>query len=162
MLEIERKFLIENLPPDYQKFPVKTIRQGYLSYADDYCTTRIRQRDESYMFCVKQPKSEDSLVRHEVEWPIDKERFDRLWQLTEGRRIEKKRYILPWHNKKIELDIFEGSLKDLCLAEIEYDSVEEIENIPIPEWFSKELTLDYRFTNSHLAQYGLPKDSLEF
>jgi len=159
MLEIERKFLIKTPPENYKCFPVQNIRQGYLSHAGDFCTTRIRQSDNSYILCIKQPKDESGQMRNEVEWPIEENQFLELWPLTDGRRVEKKRYRIPWQNKTIELDLFEGSLKGLILAEIEYESMEEIDSVPIPPWFERELTRDFRYTNSHLSQYGLPTDT---
>ena len=64
-------------------------------------------------------------MRVEEEIEIEPDRFERLWPLTEGRRIEKTRYeIDAGGDLVIELDVYKGDLDGLVTAEVEFDSEE--------------------------------------
>lgn len=155
--EIERKFRVLRLPEDLERFPSSRIQQGYLTLPGELSTIRVRKMDEGCFLTVKQSRKKGSLLRDEVEMPIDENYFQPLWNLTEGRRIEKRRYFLPWQEYTIELDLFEGNLQGLVLAEVEFESEEKTDNLPLPSWFGEELSRDFRYTNSHLAFHGIPK-----
>ncbi len=89
---------------------------------------------------------------------IDAGRFARLWPLTEGRRIEKTRYVIPAEGLSIELDVFSGGLTGLFVAEVEFASETAADAFEPPEWFGAEVTDDARFKNQRLASEGAPTD----
>jgi len=153
--EIERKFIIENLPRDLEKYPRHEIRQGYLAVTEDGTEVRIRHRGQQYFLTVK---SGGSLQRDEVEIKLIRDEFSRLWPLTLGRRIEKVRYELEQAGNIIELDVYGSSLKGLVTAEVEFQSFEDSESFVPPEWFGREVTQDERYKNKNLAVHGLPVD----
>jgi CYTH domain-containing protein len=94
----------------------------------------------------------------EEELEIEPGRFDRLWPLTEGRRIEKRRYEIPseagW---TIELDVYAGALGGLVVAEVEFPSEQEAAAFAPPEWIGREVTDDPRYKNRRLACEGAPR-----
>jgi adenylate cyclase len=96
-------------------------------------------------------KSDGSLTRTEVEIEISKEQFDSLWGATEDKRVEKIRYEIPLEEHTIELDVYDGELKGLVIAEVEFVSVEESARFVPPDWFDKEVTYDKKFRNRNLA-----------
>ena len=49
-MEIERKFLIKNLPDNLSSYPYHQIEQGYLCTAP---VVRIRRQDEEYYLTYK-------------------------------------------------------------------------------------------------------------
>jgi len=154
--EIERKYLIERLPFSLSDYPFMTIRQGYISYPEDHVTLRVRDQDGIQILTIKQAGENGRILRREVEMQIPEKEARPLWEMAGQRSIKKTRYLIPWNNKKIELDIFGGSLEGFMMAEIEFDSEEESMDFPVPDWFGRELTEDFRYTNSNLAFYGLP------
>ena len=91
-VEIERKFLVAELPPDFAEHPGQRIEQGYLAIAPDGVEVRVRRRAGQATLTVK---SGPGQVRIEEEMGIDERRFDALWQLTEGRRVSKTRHEIP-------------------------------------------------------------------
>ena len=118
-MEIERKYLIEKLPTDLSRYKHLQIEQGYLCREP---VVRIRMENDDYYLTYK---SKGFLIREEHNLPLTKEAYDHLYKKADGRMIRKKRYLIPIEsNLKIELDIFEGDLDGLVLAEVEFSDVE--------------------------------------
>ncbi|MEA2250739.1 MAG: adenylate cyclase [Solirubrobacteraceae bacterium] len=152
--EIERKFLVADPPPDLERHPSTAIEQGYLAVDADGTEVRVRRRDGRALLTVKSGGGR-SRVEEEVE--IEPERFERLWPLTEGRRIEKRRYELPAPDgRTIELDVYAGALRGLVVAEVEFGSEDEADAFEAPAWLGAEVTDDPRFKNQRLARDGAP------
>jgi CYTH domain-containing protein len=153
--EIERKFLILKPPLDLDKFTPTKIIQGYLAITGDGVEIRLRKRDNAYVQTVK---SGTGLERQEVETEITEGQFASLWPLTEGKRIEKTRYDIPYADGIIELDIYKGTLEGLVTAEVEFKSQEDAEAFSPPEWMGQEVTQDDGYKNKNLARYGQPSE----
>ncbi|MGQ1785123.1 MULTISPECIES: CYTH domain-containing protein [unclassified Saccharicrinis] len=149
--EVERKFLVSDTPSFLNKIPYQPIRQGYIASEDGGNEVRVREKGENHWLTVK---SSGELTRIEVEIPISKAHFDQLWTLTEHRRIEKHRHLINDEGRIIEIDVFQGSLEGLVLAEIEFDSIEKADSYAPPSWMGKEVTYDANFKNRNLALKG--------
>lgn len=153
-LEVERKFLIPEPPSGLERYPAARIDQGYLAVSGDGTEVRIRRSNTRTTLTVKSGRGR---VRTEEELDIDPERFERLWPLTESRRLEKTRYELPADSDlTVELDIYAGPLAGLATAEVEFPSEAEADAFSAPEWFGPEITDDGRYSNHQLAVEGLP------
>ena len=152
-MEIERKFLISQLPENLESYPCRQIEQGYL------CTcpvVRIRRQDDSYYLTYK---STGMMVREEYNLPLIAESYEHLKPKADGIIITKKRYCIPYQNYMIELDIFEGELAPLILAEVEFSTEEEALKFIPPEWFIKDVTQSYLYHNSYLSQHGFKPEN---
>ena len=154
--EIERKFLVTGeLPDDLDQYPSEEVRQGYVAVADDGTEVRVRARGGQYTLTVK---SGPARVRVEEEIEIDKRRFESLWALTAGRRIEKRRYLIPAGDQlSIELDVYAGELDGLVTAEIEFDSADQAEAFEPPPWIGSDVTEHGGYSNQSLAAHGRPR-----
>ena len=153
-VEIERKFLVAELPPDLADHPGERIEQGYLAIAPDGVEVRVRRRAGQATLTVK---SGPAQVRVEEEMAIDERRFDALWQLTDGRRVSKTRHVIPLADGAVaELDVYDGDLDGLLIVEIEFGSLEVSERFVPPPWVGSELTGDKRYANQSLALEGRP------
>lgn len=142
-MEIERKFLINELP-DLEQFAKKHITQGYL------CTNpvvRVREDGDKYYLTYK---GKGLLEREEANLPLTKEAFDHLIVKSDGKIIKKTRYLIPYDSYTIELDIFEGDHAPLIMAEVEFPSREEADAFTAPHWFGKEVTYDKAYQNSNM------------
>lgn len=149
--EIERKFLIKNLPENLENFTHYEIRQGYISTDP---TIRLRQQDDKYILTVK---SAGLMKKQEYELDLTEEQFNRLWKKTEGNTIEKTRYVIPLNDGlKAELDVYKGFLSGFMNVEVEFASTKEAILFDIPDWFGQEVTQDPRYSNSSLAKFGIP------
>lgn len=149
-LEIERKFLLRELPEDYESHRHEMIRQGY---AED--GLRFRQRCDSYF---ETRKVGAGLVFEELEREIGIEEFEAAWPSTAGRRLEKTRTEIPLPGGLVaEVDIFLGALAGLRYVEVEFNDEESANSFVPPRWFGREVTHDLRYRNSALARGGLPE-----
>lgn len=146
-MEIERKYLIDQLPADLASYPCKVIEQGYL------CTepvVRIRRSNDKYTLTYK---GSGLMVREEYNLPLTAESFAHLKNKIDGRLIIKRRYLIPLAGKyTIELDVFDGDLAPLKLAEVEFETEEEANSFTPPGWFGEDVTFSTKYHNSTLSQ----------
>jgi len=154
-MEIERKFLVPTAPDGLGAHPSTAIEQGYLAIDGDGTEVRIRRRDGASTMTVK---SGGGRTRAEEELPLDDATFERLWPLTDGRRIEKVRHVIPTGTPgvEIELDTYRGDLDGLVVAEVEFAGEAEADAFEPPAWFGPEVTDDKRYKNQRLAVEGRP------
>ncbi len=146
-MEIERKFLIQELPDSLDDYPFHQIEQGYL------CTgpvVRIRRQDAEYYLTYK---SKGLMVREEYNLPLTEEAYMHLRSKVDGNLIAKKRYLIPLEGGlTLELDVFEGKLAGLLLAEVEFGSEEEAVAFEAPAWLGEDVTYSTEYHNSVLSQ----------
>lgn len=154
--EIERKFLIEQSPKRLRGQPATELRQGYIVIADD-TEVRVREAEGEWVLTVKRGHGR---VRSEEEIELDREQFRALWSLTEAARVSKRRHLvsLEPYGLTAEVDVFQGDLEGLVVAEVEFSSEAESAAFEPPTWFGRELTGDERYATASLAQTGLPAD----
>jgi CYTH domain-containing protein len=145
--EIERKYLVRELP-DLSCTPFAQIEQAYISRDP---VIRIRQMDDRYYLTVK-AMGDVAIMREEYETEITFEQYESLQEKVESRIIKKTRYFIPFDTYTIELDIFDNI--ELILAEVEFADIESAHGFTPPDWFGKDVSSDYRYSNSYLAYNG--------
>lgn len=146
-MEIERKFLVRELPADLSIYKCRLIEQGYLSTNP---VVRVRRDNEDYYLTYK---GKGLMAREEYNLPLNKESYEHLIKKADGNIITKKRYEIPEKNGlTIELDIFEGVFKGTIIAEVEFSSLEEADNYMPPEWFGADVTNDSSYHNSNMSR----------
>jgi adenylate cyclase len=150
-MEVERKFLVSG-SPDLDGTDADEIEQGYLAIGSDG-EVRLRRKGERLLLTAKRGAG---LSRQEAEVEIDRASFDELWSLTDGRRLRKRRHVVPYGELEIELDVYAGDLEGLIVAEIEFVSEEDAKAFDPPDWLGEEVTGDHRYLNETLATAGVP------
>src|SRR3954470_15578801 len=118
MHEIERKFLVRELPHNLADYPHNEIWQGYLVSLDDGTQVRLRKKGECYSLTFKRGTGN---VREEREVDLSAEQFDALWPATEGKRLVKTRYEIPLGDRVVEIDVYHDRHEGLVVAEVEFD-----------------------------------------
>ena len=84
---------------------------------------------------------------------VGKKELVHLKEKIDGLLIQKRRYLIPLAEKyTIELDVFEGALAPLVLAEVEFETEEEANTFVPPEWFGEDVTFSTKYHNSTLSQ----------
>jgi CYTH domain-containing protein len=148
--EIERKFLVDgDVPLDLDDHRCESISQGYISIDPDGTEVRLRAKGGKRILGVK---SGPSRTRVEEEIELEPRCFESLWALTERRRIEKRRFVIPVDgDREIELDVYDGELSGLITAEVEFASEREADEFQPPAWLGTEVTGDARYSNQSLA-----------
>ena len=166
-MEIERKYLIKDLPFDVAAYPHHVMEQAYVSVDP---VIRIRRSDERYILTVK---SKGTIAREEFELDIKENEYQHLLTKTEGNIISKVRYLLPlsevekvshdtsnaalsnYENLVIELDIFKGAFEGLIYAEVEFESIDDANSFIPPKWFFRDVTTTKEYHNSSLSMMEL-------
>jgi adenylate cyclase len=153
-IEIERKFLVAEVPGDLGRHPARPVRQGYLAVEGDGSEVRIRRIGDATVLTVKRGGGR---TRVEEEVAIEPGAFDRLWPLTECHRVEEIRHRVPAGDGLVlEVDVYEGDLAGLVVAEVEFPSEAAADAWRPPAWLGAEVTTDERYKNHRLAVDGVP------
>ena len=146
-MEIERKYLIPEIPDNLHITKTRELEQGYLCTAP---VVRIRKDNDIYELTYK---SRGLMVRQEYNLPLTREAYEHLRKKVDGRLITKTRHEIPLDAKhKIELDIFHGDLAPLILAEVEFADEDEANQFTPPKWFGEDVTFSSRYHNSNLSR----------
>ena len=136
-MEIERKFLIKQIPEGCTSFPCRQIEQAYLNTDP---VVRVRRDNDDYYLTYK---GKGLLSR------------EHLLAKADGIILTKKRYMIPVPGNDhltIELDVFEGHYDGLILAEVEFASEEEAKAFNPPAWFGEDVTFSGEYHNSRLSK----------
>ncbi len=174
-IEIEKKFLVKELPADLDKYPFHSIEQGYLNV---HPAIRVRKEDDRYYMTYKgTDDSYEGIGKVEYNLPLNKESYDHLIAKSDGNVITKKRYLIPLNENAfseeylsshselsnafsqgriiIELDVFEGAFDGRILAEVEFPDEDSAANYQSAEWFAQDVTGDLRYSNSTMSREKL-------
>jgi len=149
-VERERKYLLLRLPAEVHDAPVLQINQGWLPGRT--LRERLRRvRDADGERFYRTIKLGSGIERIEIEEETTAEMFAVMWPLTEGCRIEKRRYCIDDAGLTWEIDEFLD--RDLVLAEVELETNDQ--HVPIPGWLEavmvREVTGDPNYLNLTLA-----------
>ena len=149
-VEIERKFLVAEMPEDLSVYPRHIIEQAYLTTEP---VIRMRREDDTYYMTYK---GKGRIVHEEYNLPLTKAAYETLKEKADGNVISKTRYLIPCGDYTAELDIFDAPFAPLTLTEVEFPTKEEADDFYVPEWFGKEVTEDERYYNSYLSRQTFP------
>ncbi len=157
--EIEHKFLIkkpeEELLKNLSNVRILEISQTYTTEG-----SRVRRVEENetvtYIKTVKKHISD--LVRLETEEEITKAEYDRLLGLKtpDTINLEKTRYVYPYKNKNIEIDIF-PFWQNQAFLEIELESESDTFELPDFTQVIRDITSEKAYRNYALSK-KIPKE----
>ncbi len=146
--EIERKFLLKELPPGFNRFRSYVIAQGYLASEPGGRHVRLRKKGKTTSLTFKVGRSS---AREEREIKLSPKQFASLWPATAGRRLRKLRHEIPWKDLLIEVDTYRGRHSGLVVAEVEFPDRATCRKFKPPSWFGREVTGEKRYSNVRLA-----------
>jgi adenylate cyclase len=150
-VEIERKFLIGKIPAAIRRGRGVRISQGYFPLRDGKLEIRLRRKGSQHFITFK---SGSGAKRGEIEIPISREHFEKLWPFTTDGRIKKRRFKIPYAGVCVEMDVYEGPHRGLITAEVEFNSISQCRRFQPPEWMGQEITDQKAYGNHVLARRG--------
>ena len=150
-MEIERKWLLSALPPRVRGLTPSMLRQGYLP--GETLVERIRSVTHGDTTrWIRTVKLGRGISRIEVEEHATDTIGVQLFALTQGKRVEKRRYSVDDAERIWEIDDFTD--RDLVLAECELPHPDTLVEIPVwlAPYLVREVTGEAEFTNWRLAR----------
>ena len=155
-VERERRFLLADLPEGL------TRADPHLQITDNYITgTRLRLRK------VRDPRTNKWVVKFTQKFAPNPEDLSRtiitntylnaleaetLGSLFNSNEIRKNRYHFEFEGRKFSADMFLGDLFGLVLAEVSFETDEELDNFPAPSFALADVTNEPLFTGGKLAE----------
>lgn len=164
-IERERRYLLNDLPEGL------TRADHHLQITDNYITgTRLRIRK------VRDPRTNKWVVKFTQKFAPDPKDFSRTiitntylnafeadtLAVFEANEIRKNRYYFDFEGRQFAIDMFLGDLFGLVLAEVSFESDEELDGYEPPPFAVAEVTNIEMFTGGRLSQLTIAdiKDEL--
>lgn len=155
-VERERRYLLRDLPEGL------TRADPHLQITDNYITgTRLRLRK------VREPRTNKWTVKFTQKFAPNPEDLSRtiitntylnayeaemLSIVANSNEIRKNRYYFDFEGRKFAIDMFLGDLFGLVLAEVGFETDEELDNFPKPPFALADITNNALFSGGKLSQ----------
>ena len=154
-VERERRYLLQDLPEGL------TRASPHVQITDNYITgTRLRLRK------VRDPQTNKWTVKFTQKFAPDPEDFSRTiitniylnaleaetLAMFDANEIRKNRYPFEFEGRKFSVDMFLGDLFGLVLAEVSFETDEELANFPKPPFAIADVTDNEMFTGGKLCE----------
>lgn len=154
-LEIERKYVLAGLPERLKGAEYLILAQGWIPGRRIH--ERVRKvRSGGGERYYRTLKLGSGMTRTEIEEPMPRTLWRKLWPLTEDLRIRKRRYEVREDTHLWQVDEFLDF--DLVLAEVELSDIDEDVNPPgwLAPWIEADVTGVTDYENLTLARKGPP------
>lgn len=154
-VERERRYLLQDLPEGMNR------ASPHLQITDNYITgTRLRIRK------MRDPQTNKWTVKFTQKFAPDTEDFSRTiitniylnaleaetLAVFEANEIRKNRYPFEFEGRKFSVDMFLGDLFGLVLAEVSFETDEELDNFLKPPFAIADVTSSELFTGGKLCE----------
>ena len=154
-VERERRYLLTDVPEGL------TRADPHLQITDNYITgTRLRLRK------VRDPRTNKWTVKFTQKFAPDAEDLSRtiitntylnaleaeMMSVFNANEIRKNRYPFDFEGRRFAVDMFLGDLFGLVLAEVSFDTDQELDSFPKPAFAIADVTNDPVFAGGTLSQ----------
>ncbi len=154
-VERERRYLLQDLPEGMNR------ASPHVQITDNYLTgTRLRLRK------VRDPQTNKWTVKLTQKFAPDAEDFSRTiitniylnaleaetLAVFDANEIRKNRYPFEFEGRKFSVDMFLGDLFGLVLAEVSFETDDELDNFPRPTFAIADVTSSELFTGGRLCE----------
>lgn len=151
--EIERKFLVNDIPSIIEGRESCLIEQYYISINPEIRLRKVQKLNDSQANYYMTQKSNGTEIREETEIEVDEVFYLNNQKRMVGQIIRKIRTRIPLENNLVaELDVYQDI--DLQVVEVEFKNELEANEFIPPQWFGEEVTNDERYKNRNLAIKG--------
>ena len=154
-VERERRYLLQDLPEGL------TRADHHVQITDNYITgTRLRIRK------VRDPKTNKWIVKFTQKFAPDPADLSRTiitniylnaieaetLSVFEANEIRKNRYRFPFEGREFSIDMFLGDLFGLVMAEVSFETDEELDRFPKPLFAIADVTNNEIFSGGKLSE----------
>src|SRR4029077_17875684 len=140
-LEIERKFLIANSSWKYSIIRSIRIRDGLIASNNGH-KARVRISDAKANITLKSRRLGSTRTEFEYAIPYsDAEEI--LRTMCDGHVLDKIRHVITHAGAVWHVDVYEGILNGVVLAEVELEHADQ--KLDLPDWIGKEVTGDPKY-----------------
>jgi CYTH domain-containing protein len=155
-VERERRYLLRDLPEGM------TRADPHLQITDNYMTgSRLRLRK------VREPRTNKWTVKFTQKFAPNPEDLSRtiitntylnaleaevLYSVFNSNEIRKNRYPFEFDGRKFSVDMFLGDLFGLVLAEVSFETDEDLDNFPKPPFALADVTNEPLFSGGKLCE----------
>src|SRR5205823_6681675 len=154
-IERERRYLLQDLPEGLSR------AEYHLQITDNYITgTRLRIRK------VRDPRTNKWVVKFTQKFAPNPDDLSRTvitntylnaieaetLAVFEANEIRKNRYRFEFEGRQFSVDMFLGDLFGLVLAEVGFETDEEMDNFPPPPFAIADVTNNEIFTGGRLSE----------
>ncbi|MFA4887552.1 MAG: hypothetical protein WC595_05030 [Candidatus Nanoarchaeia archaeon] len=136
-LEIERVFLVKELPKDIEQSRHIIIKVGDFFEPNTIDALKLKQKGDTYELVKKEGHSTLNRTEHTIK--IKKKEFDILWKVT-TQNHEKIRYYFPIGEHLCEIDCYKGRLDGYVRVEVEFSNKKKAHEFISPQWFGTEIS----------------------
>lgn len=151
--EVERKFLVKDAAWRDVVEDSIAIVQFYLAISSER-SIRVRiSNGNSAKLTLK--FGSDLQQRDEFEYPVPLADAHEMLAFAIGTVIRKTRHHVRHENYLYEVDVFNGELDGLVVAELE--TMDKVADALLPRWLGEEVTGELRYSNASLALNGFPE-----
>lgn len=158
--EIERRFILSELPDGFTLHQSDFIRQAYVCVDEASAfeeRVRYRLTPDGRQDYLRVQKQGAGLTRTETETPLSREEWAQAMIACLGRPIIKGVYHEQYNDQWIEFHIF-YSHRPLMTIEVEFKTEDDGNTFTPPSWFGREVTNDRRYNSASVALIGIPDD----
>ena len=155
LVERERRYLLHDLPEGLSR------ADPHVQITDNYITgTRLRIRK------VREPRTNKWTVKFTQKFAPDPQDFSRTiitntylnaleaetLSMFDANEIRKNRYHFEYEGRKFSVDMFLGDLFGLVLAEVGFETDEDLDSFTKPPFAITDVTNNELFTGGRLCQ----------
>lgn len=154
-IEEERRFVLDSIPEELRE------KETFVRIQDHYIPgTRLRLRriesesGDPLVYKFGQKFSTPELESHQTimtNFYLNAAEYRTLKELG-GLKITKRRYHYQKEGVDYSIDVYEGNLSGLIMAEVESCGEWQVSRLPIPSFAIREVTGDLQFTGGELAK----------
>jgi len=147
-LEIERKFLLAT--DGWKSWVTRRIhiRDGLIANNNGN-KARVRIADADATITVKSRRR--GPIRTEFEYAIPYcDALEILQTMCDGRVLDKVRHVIPYGALQWHVDVYEGILNGVVLAEVELQHANQ--ELDLPPWIGEEVTNDPRYRKLNMER----------
>ncbi|MEA2004485.1 MAG: hypothetical protein U9O53_06050 [archaeon] len=173
MIELEKTYLVKYLPPGLSGCRSKEIIDNYIPESSVDPVIRLRNVGGKYEITKKEPVDENDPA-HQIEQTIvlTETEFNEFSKLG-GKMLHKIRYLYPCNGRTAEVDVFQGALSGLVVADFEFDDRAELDSFEMPDFCLDDVTdevfiagfrlsgMCYGDIGGKLARFGYKKLSVD-